>query len=178
MINFRTRWLALFAGTALIALSVSGVFGAKPSAHSTTGPEVSTSVHSLVGDLEETSGDQTESQAETTDTTGTQADQGQASDHGACVSEVAQGQDVGGDNANHGGAVSEAAQVTCPQDTTNDQSTKDKTETEVDANDAKDTETESDASDTSEIDQSDKPDSGQADASDHSSDHESDNSGD
>jgi hypothetical protein len=142
MSNFRSPWLALFAGATLIALSVSGVFGAKPGAHTTTAPEVSTSVHHLVGDLEETTADKAETKADAPDATKVQAAKAQAF-------------------------------------VTNDQSTKDENQTEVDANDAddaneaKDTEVEADTADDT---NSNQPDSGQADTQDHNGGQQSDSS--
>ena len=150
MSRFRSRWLALFAGTTLLALSVSMAFGGKPDANANTGQQVSTFVHGLVSD------------------TNTEADAGQPSDHGDCVSQVAQGDDVGGDNENHGGAVSEAAQVTCGQDATAGQSTTDQGQSEADGNDSND----------AEVEQADQADSGQADAKDQKDEHGGDSSND
>ncbi|MBA3689644.1 MAG: hypothetical protein H0W81_12595 [Chloroflexi bacterium] len=121
MSRFRSHWLALFGGVTLIALSMSSAFAGKPDGNH-PGLHVSAYVHSLVGDDEETGADtdaadeaetETPDDTETTDETEVDVEDA-SSDHGACVSAVAQDKEaVGGDNENHGGAVSEAARVTC-----------------------------------------------------------------
>ena len=122
MDRFRTHLTALLGGTILLALSVAGALGAAPWADAGTagnrGLQVAAFVHSLsVGDedvAEEEPADGDEPTDETQDTEDTQdAEQSEPGAHGACVSEVAMGEDVGGPNENHGGAVSEAARVTC-----------------------------------------------------------------
>jgi hypothetical protein len=119
MTKFRSPWLALFGGVALIALSMSVAFAGKPDGEN-RGQQVSAFVHSLVGADEETETDtETTDETETTDTettddTEVNTEDSTSSDHGQCVAAVAQDEEaVGGDNENHGGAVSEAARVTC-----------------------------------------------------------------
>jgi len=141
MSRFRSHWLAVFGGATLIALSASSAFAHHPDTGANPGMEVSAFVHSMVGDVEEP----TEPADQPTDQTNTTA----PSDHGACVSAVAMGDEVGGDQNNHGGAVSEAARVTCWPDATapktdqqsNDQGdnkdqTTDSPEADTDAKDA------------------------------------------
>ena len=146
MSRFRSRWLALLGGATLIALSVSTAFGAKPDVETNTGQQVSAFVHSLVVDVEEPTDEQVDEPADTQtdqqDDTDTQVDETE-SDHGACVSEVAHSDEVGGKNENHGGAVSEAARVTCRADaTTEEPNTEDEADddgdTEVEASDQSD----------------------------------------
>lgn len=119
MSKFRSHWLALLGGVALIALSMSTAFAGKPDG-TNRGLQVSAFVHSLVGADEETdtdteTADETETtDTETTDETEVETEDSTSSDHGQCVAEVAADEEaVGGDNENHGGAVSEAARVTC-----------------------------------------------------------------
>jgi hypothetical protein len=121
MSRFRSRWLALFGGVTLLALSLSTAFAGKPDG-THPGLEVSAYVHSLVGDVEETN-DETTDDTETPDDTeavdDTETEEGAPSDHGTCVAKVAQDDEaVGPPNDNHGGAVSEAARVTCWEDAT------------------------------------------------------------
>lgn len=116
MIRFRSRWLALFGGAVLIALSLSSAWGAKPDAGTNRGHQVSAFVHGPVGNAGETTNDETQAE----DATDSEADSSDSSAHGACVSKVARSDAVGGDNENHGGAVSEAARVTCWEGTTTD----------------------------------------------------------
>jgi hypothetical protein len=123
MSKFRSRWLALFGGVTLIALSMSTAFAGKPAADTNRGLEVSAYVHSLVGDVEDTDTDtadettddnETEDDTETTDDTQVEDGESAPSDHGKCVAAVAQDPEaVGPPNDNHGGAVSDAAKVTC-----------------------------------------------------------------
>ena len=148
MSRFRSRWLALFGGVTLLALSLSTAFAGKPDG-THPGLQVSAYVHSLVGDVEETS-DETTDDTEATDDTevvdDTETEDSAPSDHGACVAVVAQGEDVGGDNENHGGAVSEAARVTCWDDA----ATEDTNDSEVESDEDGDSEVEeTDAADAS-----------------------------
>ena len=116
MSKFRSHWLALFGGVALIALSMSTAFAGKPDG-TNPGLQVSAFVHSLVGADEETETDtdtETADETETNDETEVETEDSTSSDRGQCVAEVAGDEEaVGGDNENHGGAVSEAARVTC-----------------------------------------------------------------
>jgi TolA-binding protein len=118
MSRFRSRWLALFGGVTLIALSMSSALGAKPDAAENRGQQVSTFVHSLQGDVEETEDTEEQVDEETEDEVEeeveVQEEDSAPSDHGKCVAAVAQDPEaVGPPNDNHGGAVSEAARVTC-----------------------------------------------------------------
>ena len=131
---FRKNVLVLFGAALLVALSVSGALGAKPTG-SDAGPRgqtISAFVHALIaGDQEvtvdenptdetpadeETSSDEEDSNEEDStpadeETSDSSTD---ANAHGKCVSEIAGNRiAVGGDNDNHGGAVSLAAE-TCP----------------------------------------------------------------
>ncbi len=131
---FRRNVLVLFGAALLVALSVSGALGAKPTGSdaSPRGQTIAAFVHALIaGDQdvtvdesptdeapadEETSSDEETSNEE--DSTPTDEDTSDSSSdanaHGKCVSEIAQNPDeVGGDNENHGGAVSLAARETC-----------------------------------------------------------------
>jgi hypothetical protein len=113
MSKFRTHWLALFGGAALIALSLSTALGAKPAAGDNRGQLVSAFVHSLGADVEETDTD-TDTDTETEDETDVEVEVVSGSEHGACVSEHARDkEEVGGDNNNHGGAVSQWARDDC-----------------------------------------------------------------
>jgi len=114
MSRFRSRWLALFGGVTLIALSLSTAFGAKPDAGENRGLQVSAYVHSLFGADEETD-EETEAEEDTeTEDTEVEEEESAPSDHGQCVALVAQDEEaVGPPNDNHGGAVNEAARVTC-----------------------------------------------------------------
>ncbi len=162
MSRFRSHWLAIFAGATLITLSVSTAFGAKPDADTNAGQQVSAYIHSLVGDVEEPAEEPVETETDTPDDTDTQVDESESSDHGACVSEVAKGDEVGGDNVNHGGAVSEAARVTCDEDATTEEPT-----AEQPADDEGDTEVEADDSTETEADATDQSDNGHGHGGDH-----------
>ena len=144
MSRFRSPWLALFGGATLIALSLSSALGAKPDPATNRGQQVSTFVHSLQTDAEESSPEEPspeESPAEEPAADG----ESSPSDHGQCVALVAQDETaVGPPNDNHGGAVSEAARVTCWPDTSGDQPP-----TEKPTKDSGDSEVESDGADTS-----------------------------
>lgn len=134
MNTFRSRWLALFGGVTLIALSMSGAM-----AHDPADPNHATDVSGFVESQAQEAADETE----TSDAPEVEADETAPSDHGACVAEVAHSEDVGGENENHGGAVSEAAQVTCQEDAnveepTTEDSADDQAESEVEADDAND----------------------------------------
>jgi hypothetical protein len=134
--RIRPHWLALLGAALLVALSVSSAFGAKPWSDERPNPgqQVSEFVHSLFSGDQEDQDDSTDE--ETTDedageesdedsdeitdeetgdeeTADEDSESGQPDNHGACVSAVATGGDVGGVHDNHGGAVSEAARVTC-----------------------------------------------------------------
>ena len=124
MHRLRERWVALLGGALLVTLSVSTAFGADP-ADETDGPRGQTIagfVHSLIFTEDEPTDDETvveEEQLEDEVIEGEpggeliEGDVASGAEHGACVSEVAQSDEVGGTNENHGGAVSEAARVTC-----------------------------------------------------------------
>jgi len=117
MTKFRSRWLALFGGMTLLALSLSTAFGAKPEGEN-KGQQVSAFVHSLNAEDEE-SDEQVEEETEDTEEdteveTEEETEDGAPSDHGQCVALVAQDAEaVGPPNDNHGGAVSLAARETC-----------------------------------------------------------------
>jgi hypothetical protein len=151
MSKFRTRWLALFGGVTLIALSMSSALGAKPTDN--RGMQVSTFVHSLQADAEEPV-----EEAPVVEEPVTQEDSA-PSDHGQCVALVAQDKEaVGPPNDNHGGAVSEAARVTCwegaaPEEQNTEDTTGDADESEVEADDA-------DAAEGAETDDADASDAG------------------
>lgn len=161
MSRLRSRWLALFGGVTLIALSLSTAFAGKPDG-TNPGLQVSAYVHSLVGDVEETD-EQADEETETEDEIEDEVeDETAASDHGTCVAEVAQDKEaVGPPNDNHGGAVSEAARVTCREDATTEE-----TETEDSSEDEGDAEVESDEDGDTEVEESDE-----ADASESGSEH-------
>ena len=124
MHRLRERWVALLGGALLVTLSVSTAFGADP-ADETDGPRGQTIagfVHSLIFTQDEPTDDETvveEEQLEDEVIEGEpggeliEGDVASGAEHGACVAEVAQSDEVGGTNENHGGAVSEAARVTC-----------------------------------------------------------------
>lgn len=134
MSRFRSRWLALFGGVTLLALSLSTAFAGK-SDGTHPGLQVSAYVHSLVGDVEETTDetpDDTESPDDTEAVDDTETEESAPSDHGLCVADLAQGEDVGGDNENHGGAVSEAARVICWDDTATEEANDDEVESDED----------------------------------------------
>jgi len=137
MTRFRSRWLALFGGVTLIALSLSSAWAAKPDGPN-HGQQVSAFVHSLLGDVEETDEAVDE---ETEPEEDTEVAEGGGSAHGKCVSGVAHSDEVGPPNDNHGGAVSEAARVTCWEDTSSEESTgeesaDDEGETDVEADES------------------------------------------
>jgi hypothetical protein len=141
MSRFRSRWLALFGGVTLLALSLSTAFAGKPdSTH--PGVQVSAYVHSLVGDVEETS-DETTDDTEATDDSevvdDTETEESAPSDHGTCVAKVAQGEEVGGDNETHGGAVSEAARVTCWDDSAGEEANTEEPTEDTDDSDVEET---------------------------------------
>jgi hypothetical protein len=139
MSNFRSRWLALFGGVTLIALSMSSALGAKPTDN--RGMQVSTFVHSLQGDAEEPVEEEPVEEAPV-DEEPVQEEDAAPSDHGKCVAAVAQDPEaVGPPNDNHGGAVSEAARVICRLDVTTEEpttedATSDEDASEVEADDA------------------------------------------
>jgi hypothetical protein len=117
--------MALLGGVLLLALSVSSVLGTDPASGTPNrGQQVSTFVHELLGDDQQTdeqSDEQTDGKAdENEDTNGDeQTDEegaGQPDNHGACVSKVAMSPETGPPNDNHGGAVNVAARVTCWED--------------------------------------------------------------
>jgi len=117
--------LAVIAGAALILLSATAAFAAKPDAGSNHGKKVSEYVHSL------------KTNTGSTDTPDTKGNTNQPDNHGSCVSAVAHSDAVGGKHNNHGGAVSEAARTTCAKNP----STADKADKESEASDAPDTDT-------------------------------------
>jgi len=132
MSRLRKRWLALFGGVTLLALSMSTAFAGKPDG-TPRGLEVSAFVHSLVGDVEETEDteEQVEEETETEDETEVETEESAPSDHGKCVAAVAQDPEaVGPPNDNHGGAVNEAARVTCSDDASSDESAGDESSEE------------------------------------------------
>ena len=139
MSNFRSRWLALFGGVTLIALSMSSALGAKPADN--RGMQVSAFVHSLQADAEEPVEEEPVEEAPA-DEEPVQEEDSAPSDHGKCVAAVAQDKEaVGPPNDNHGGAVSEAARVTCwpdaaPAEQTTEDTADDADESEVEADDA------------------------------------------
>jgi hypothetical protein len=143
MSRFRTHLMALLGGAMLLALSVSGALGHASSGDfgggaKNHGQAVSAFVHSLVfgdedaaeeepaddgdadADAEDTDTEDTDTEDADTDeeTVDEDADfeEGEQGSHGACVSEVARSDEVGGENENHGGAVSLAARETCWED--------------------------------------------------------------
>ena len=140
MTRFRSRWLALFGGVTLIALSLSSAWAAKPDGPN-HGQQVSAFVHSLLGDVEETD-EAVDEETETEEDTEVEDEESAPSDHGKCVAAVAQDEEaVGPPNDNHGGAVSEAARVTCWEDTSSEESTgeesaDDEGETDVEADES------------------------------------------
>ena len=142
MSRFRSRWLALFGGVTLIALSLSTAFAGKPDG-TPRGLEVSAYVHSLVGDVEETE-EQADEETAAEEDTEVEAEDSAPSDHGTCVAAVAQDEEaVGPPNDNHGGAVNEAARVTCWDDEASDESTEEATDDEGDTEaESEDVETE------------------------------------
>ena len=119
MTRFRSHWLALLGAAALVALSVSGALGHSPWSDGNRGQQVSAYVHGLVSGDEDAADDPATDEsepaddAEDTEETEDAEDQAEPGAHGACVSEVARSDEVGGDNQNHGGAVSLAARETC-----------------------------------------------------------------
>ena len=139
MSKLRTRWLALFGGVTLIALSMSSALGAKPTDN--RGMQVSAFVHSLQADAEEPVEEEPVEEAPA-DEEPVQEEDSAPSDHGTCVAAVAQDKEaVGPPNDNHGGAVSEAARVTCwpdaaPAEQTTEDTADDADESEVEADDA------------------------------------------
>ena len=139
MSNFRSRWLALFGGITLIALSMSSALGAKPADN--RGMQVSAFVHSLQADAEEPVEEEPVEEAPA-DEEPVQEEDSAPSDHGQCVALVAQNKEaVGPPNDNHGGAVSEAARVTCwpdaaPAEQTTEDTASDEDASEVEADDA------------------------------------------
>jgi hypothetical protein len=126
MSRFRSHWLALLGGVALLALSMSSVLGNSPaSGDPNRGQQVSTFVHELLAGEEQTDENSDENEDSNEDANeDDQADDqgaGQPDNHGACVSKVAMNLDeVGPPNDNHGGAVSEAARVTCWEEQSGD----------------------------------------------------------
>jgi clumping factor A len=192
MSKFRSRWLALFGGVTLIALSMSTAFAGKPDG-TNAGVQVSTYVHSFVGHVQDTdteTEDDTEAtdETETTDETDTdtevEVEDSASSDHGTCVAEVAQSEDVGGDNENHGGAVSEAATDICwqeaPADETDTEEPADESDTEVESNEdsGSDTEVESDEDSGSETEDAADSTAGSDHGKGHGDSHEDDSSDD
>jgi hypothetical protein len=139
MSKFRTRWLALFGGVTLIALSMSSALGAKPTDN--RGMQVSAFVHSLQADAEEPVEEEPVEEAPVVEEP-VQEEDSAPSDHGQCVAAVAQDKEaVGPPNDNHGGAVSEAARVSCWPDTNTEEPTtedaaSDEDGSEVEADDA------------------------------------------
>ena len=139
MSKLRTRWLALFGGVTLIALSMSSALGAKPTDN--RGMQVSAFVHSLQADAEEPVEEEPVEEAPV-DEEPVQEEDAAPSDHGKCVAAVAQDPEaVGPPNDNHGGAVSEAARDGCwPDENAEEQTTEDAAddadESEVEADDA------------------------------------------
>ena len=139
MSRLRTRWLALFGGATLIALSMSTAFAGKPDG-APRGLEVSAFVHSLVGDVEDTE-EEVEDETETEEETEVEDEEGAPSDHGQCVAAVAQDPEaVGPPNDNHGGAVSEAARVTGRDDEVTGDESDSEAESDGDAEESEESE--------------------------------------
>jgi len=67
MSRFRSRWLALFGGATLIALSLTSALGAKPEADSNAGLQVSPFVQNLGDEVEEPTDEQSDDPADTDD---------------------------------------------------------------------------------------------------------------
>ena len=149
MSKLRTRWLALFGGVTLIALSMSSALGAKPTDN--RGQQVSAFVHSLQADAEAP----------------VVEEDAAASDHGKCVAAVAHDKEaVGPPNDNHGGAVSEAARVTCwpdaaPAEQNTEDAADDADESEVEADDSEE------AAEEAETDDADASDAGTTNSNSH-----------
>lgn len=121
MNRFRSQLLAILGAAALMSLSVSGALGHSPWGDGTRGQQASAYVHGLVGGDEDSAGaDANESDDEAEDDEDA-IEQGEPGAHGACVSEVARGDEVGGENENHGGAVSLAARESCWEDPTGEE---------------------------------------------------------
>jgi hypothetical protein len=138
MSKLRTRWLALFGGVTLIALSMSSALGAKPTDN--RGMQVSAFVHSLQADAEEPVEEEPVEEAPV-DEVPVEEEDAAPSDHGTCVAAVAQDPEASGPpNGNHGGAVSEAARDSCwPDENAEEPTTEDaadEDESEVEADDA------------------------------------------
>jgi hypothetical protein len=113
-------WLALLGASLLVLFSVSVAMGSDPAASDSRGQSISGFVHSLIfgdqaRDEEVTPADESDEDEAEDEATEDEEQNGDVSgaDHGACVSEIAQSDEVGGENDNHGGAVSEAARETC-----------------------------------------------------------------
>jgi hypothetical protein len=129
MSRFRTHWLALLGGVALLSLSISSVLGNSPaSGDPNRGQQVSTFVHQLLAG-DEQSDEQSDEDADQDEDTNEDSDEqsgedgaGQPDNHGACVSKVAMNPDeVGPPNDNHGGAVQQAARVDCWEELSGDE---------------------------------------------------------
>ncbi len=148
MTRFRSHWLALLGAAAIMSLSVSGALGHSPWGDTNRGQQVSAYVHGLVGgDEDSADADETEPAEETEDIDET-TDQEEPSGHGACVSEVAHSDEVGGKNENHGGAVSLAARETCREGATDEPSDEEQVSDAEDSDDAdQDEESEEDSED-------------------------------
>jgi hypothetical protein len=171
MNRFRQRWLALFGGVTLIALSLAPAFAGRPDG-TNRGLQVSAYVHSLVGDVEETA-DQADEETETEDDTEVTDPETAPSDHGHCVAEVAGDEEaVGPPNDNHGGAVSEAARDTCWTDEASGESAGDDS-SEDDSADAEDSQ---DSEDSEAADDAAESDAGSEHGHGHDGDHGSDDS--
>ena len=164
MNKFRSTWLALMGGAILVTLSISAAFGADPvdETESNRGQTIAGFVHSLIFTQddpadEETDEDETvdeevdedeesdEAEDEDTEESDVDADVTGA-EHGACVSEAANKEASGdeeaeADLANHGEWVSLHARYICwgltPPD---EEATKEETEDEAALDDDADTE--------------------------------------
>jgi hypothetical protein len=122
MQRLRGSWLALVGAALLVLFSISVAMGADPASGDNRGQSIAGFVHTLIfGEQtpdDEVNEDEDEDEDEATeeeDASDEDSPDGDLSgaEHGACVSEIAQSDEVGGDNDNHGGAVSEAARETC-----------------------------------------------------------------
>lgn len=115
MRRFRTQWLALFGALVILSLSLSSVFGARPTVDandtSNLGQQVRTFVHSILFAEQEGEGEEDEDTDETNEESDEEESE-EAKNHGQCVSEVARSLAMG-ENGTHGWAVSLAARITC-----------------------------------------------------------------
>jgi hypothetical protein len=138
MQRLRGSWLALLGAALLVLFSVSVAMGSDPATNDNRGQSIAGFVHSLIfgeetpdevttGDEADEEEDEAAEDEETSDEDAAEEEEqdGDVSgaEHGACVSEIAQSDEVGGENDNHGGAVSEAARETCWEDPSDEETT-------------------------------------------------------